>query len=204
MEQTDGHTQIYLCLPADFDADSSAAFGDALDRVSCLFLQADTSGAIEPARAKTLIEAAHARDLPLILEKDASAAAALGADGVHIEADEAAYKVARETLGGDAIVGVDCGLSRHAALTLAELGADYVAFAGVDEEAFAELVQWWSDVTVVPCVAWGLPDMEVAERMSECGADFVAPDAALWREPGNLSGGIEDLAARLGLKQAAA
>ena len=33
MEQTDGLTQIYLCLRGEFDADNSAAFSDALERV---------------------------------------------------------------------------------------------------------------------------------------------------------------------------
>ena len=66
--------------------------------------------------------------LACLIDQDAGLAERLGADGVHIEADAQVYAKARKLLGESASIGAGCGLSRHDAMRLAELGADYVAF----------------------------------------------------------------------------
>ena len=76
----------------------------------------------------------------------------------------------------DSIVGADGGISRHDAMMLGEAGADYVAFgpAGAARERRRatttakkrklDLVGWWSDVFVVPVVAFGIETAEDAAR----------------------------------------
>jgi thiamine-phosphate pyrophosphorylase len=140
-----------------------------------------------------LIDLVQARGIACLIEEDAELAERLGADGVHIEANPAAYTQARALLGSEASIGVGCGLSRHEAMRLAEMGADYVAFGATGEGGIdaidqrAELIAWWSEIFVVPCVAWNVESVEEAERLAALGADFVAPAAQVWQEAGAAS-----------------
>ncbi len=124
--------------------------------------------------------------LACLVATDATFAARVGADGVHLAADTTLYAEARKTLGAEASIGVFCGFSRDDAMRLAESGADYVAFgprdkgdsAAIDQRA--ELIAWWSEIFVVPCIAWNVGNAEEAARCAARGADFVAPPLGLW------------------------
>src|SRR5262245_18291163 len=123
-----------------------------------------------------------------LVANDAMLAARIGADGVHLAADTTLYADARKTLGAEASIGVFCGSSRHDAMLLAEAGADYVAFGPGDEgdldaiDQCAELIAWWSEIFVVPCVGWNVGNAEEAARCAARGADFVAPPLDLWSD----------------------
>jgi thiamine-phosphate pyrophosphorylase len=129
-----------------------------------------------------------ATGLACLIETDAGLAERLGADGLHIEADADLYAAARKLLGESANIGALCGLGRHDAMLLAELGADYVAFGPNAEstidaiDQYADLIAWWSEIFVVPCIAWNVENAEQATKYAELGADFVAPAARLWRD----------------------
>jgi thiamine-phosphate pyrophosphorylase len=140
-----------------------------------------------PARAATadLIAAAQHADIAALILDDAALARELGADGVHLAAHAdgiVGYQDARGVLGTGAIVGSDCGASRHVAMTLAEAGADYIAFGappGHNGEAEARkrrdaLVAWWAEIFEVPCVAFDVETAAEAEALSAAGADFLA------------------------------
>lgn len=206
MAQPDDPCQIYLCVPGDIAPARLDALIDAggLDHVSCLMLCAGPTANADTALAERLTGLAHGRDLAFVIETDIEATARCGADGVHIGTGEDAYDAARNRLGGDAIIGAACGPSRHDALTMAERGADYVAFSGAEADELAELIAWWSDVTVVPCVAWDVPDPETARRMADAGADFVAVDGWAWQHPDGPAKTLELLATTLAPGQAAA
>ena len=85
---------------------------------------------------------------------------------MHLAADTTLYAEARKTLGAEASIGVFCGFSRDDAMRLAEAGADYVAFGPTDEgdsdaiDQCAELIAWWSEIFVVPCIAWNVGNAE--------------------------------------------
>ena len=115
----------------------------------------------------------------------------LGLDGVHLSMSEhggADVARARAALGRDSIVGASAGLSRHLAMTLAELGADYVgietaAETGGEADPAAralelagqlEFVGWWAEVIEVPGVAFGAKSPETAATLAATGADFIA------------------------------
>jgi thiamine-phosphate pyrophosphorylase len=121
-----------------------------------------------------------------LVANDAIFAARIRADGVHLAADTTLYAEARKTLGGEASIGVFCGFSRDDAMRLAEAGADYVAFGPEDEgdsdaiDQRTELIAWWSEIFVVPCVAWNVGNAAEAARSAAHGADFVAPPLGLW------------------------
>jgi thiamine-phosphate pyrophosphorylase len=68
-----------------------------------------------------------------------------------------------------------------------ESGADYVMFGEPDPdgrrpgfEAVLDRVAWWSEVMVIPCVAYAAALDEVAAR-ARAGAEFVAIGETIWR-----------------------
>jgi len=71
-------------------------------------------------------------------------------------------------------------------MQMAELGADYVAFGPKAEsiidaiDQYADLIAWWAEIFVVPCVAWNVETAEQAAKFAALGADFVAPSARIW------------------------
>lgn len=170
--------QIYLAAPSDTDG---ALLARLLGRGSVASLLLRDADGGPPARdaAQAVLSIAHGHGVPLVIAEDAELAGAIVADGVHIAANEALYQAARERLGSDAIIGADCGLSRHDALVLAERGADYVAFGGEGLEDCpatdaAEHVNWWQEVCEPPVVAWHCGGWDEAAALVAAGADFLA------------------------------
>ena len=118
--------------------------------------------------------------LPLLLRGDPALAREHGLDGVHL-ADGEAVADARRALGRGALIGVDCALSRHAAMVAGEAGADYVLFGSLDlapPGAVTDLVVWWRELFVLPCAAAGRFSPETAAALADAGADFLATSEA--------------------------
>lgn len=67
-------------------------------------------------------------DALLIINDDIELAKRVGADGVHLGAEDGAPSAARKTLGEDAIIGVSCYNRLDLAGKAAAAGADYIAF----------------------------------------------------------------------------
>lgn len=63
-----------------------------------------------------------------IVNDDVVLAAAIGADGVHVGADDAGVAAARSALGATAVVGASCSNSMARAREAAAAGASYLAF----------------------------------------------------------------------------
>ena len=193
----DDRPQIYLVTPRAFDPQ---AFPDLLAAVldgapvACLRLAlAETDEDAVQRIADTLREVAHARDVPLVIERHALMVPRLGLDGVHLPRGAAGnLRKLRKDLGLDAIIGVDAGASRHDGITLAEAGADYVAFGPVGdtaldrgERAGREIFDWWSQMIEVPVVAEGaLTEALVADLAPV--TDFFAFGPEVWRDPAPL------------------
>jgi thiamine-phosphate pyrophosphorylase len=138
----------------------------------------------------TLRPVVQANGTAFILNDRPDLAAELGCDGVHVGQEDASYGEARRALP-DGIVGVTCHDSRHLAMDAAEAGADYVAFGAFfptqtkepKASASPEILQWWSEMMVVPCVAIGGITITNARTLVEAGADFLAVSAGVWEHP---------------------
>ena len=134
-----------------------------------------------------------------ILNDRPDLAAKLGCDGVHIGQEDTSYAQARAALP-DGIVGVTCHDSRHLAMEAAEAGADYVAFGAFfptqtkEPKAVAspELLQWWNEMMVVPCVAIGGITIANARALVEAGADFLAISAGVWEHPDGAEAAVRE------------
>lgn len=125
---------------------------------AALVLPSAAAGMLAPVCAE-----AQRRNIAVLVVDDVGIARAIGADGVHATSP-AAFAAAQATLGRDAMIGMMCGASRHAAMEAAEAGAAYLAF-GSDA---ADTLGWAAEVMQVPTVAWGF---------AHAAADFVAGDA---------------------------
>jgi thiamine-phosphate pyrophosphorylase len=189
MTEVKHRCRLYLQYPAQPSAKLEAQLAQAVasSEAASVLLFPDES-MIDKSHVGRLVDLVQGRGLACLIANDAGLVERLGADGVHLEADPDAYAEARRLLGENASIGAGCGLNRHDAMLLAEMGADYVAFgpgAGSDIDVIdqcAELIAWWAEIFVVPCVAWNIDSAEEAARFAALGADFVAPSIRIWQD----------------------
>lgn len=138
--------------------------------------------------AELILPDAQSRGVAVLINDRPDLARELGADGVHVGQSDAPYREARRIVGPGAIVGVTCHASRHLALVAAEAGADYVAFGAFhptltkDPAAHADpdLLAWWQEMVVTPCVAIGGITADNAGALVAAGADFLAVSSGVW------------------------
>jgi thiamine-phosphate pyrophosphorylase len=184
--------RLYLISPPQFEA---KPFADVLKRaldagdVASFQLRLKDVPEDQIKRAvEALMPIVQKRDVAFILNDRPDLARAFGCDGVHVGQEDASYDEARITVGKNAIVGVTCHDSRHLALEAAEAGADYVAFGAffptttkdAKSHAEIEILQWWSELMVVPVVAIGGITTENAAPLVKAGADFLAVSNGVW------------------------
>jgi thiamine-phosphate pyrophosphorylase len=184
MATSNPQCQLYLKLPRQLTREVKAALEQTIasTEIACVLL-AESDAALDLTDASEFVQRTQEHGIAFLVENQVELALSLGADGVHLtDAEETTYAQTRARLGNAAILGVSCGENRHAAMTLAEMGADYIAFGGapLESERRAELIAWWSEVFQVPCVALDVEDAEEAARLAKLGADFVVPSESLW------------------------
>ncbi len=182
--------QIYLITPSAFDvavfAPQLAAILDTVD-VACLRLSLASEDEDAVSRAADQVrEVAHARDVPLVIERHIQLVERLGLDGVHLTDGARSVRDSRKTLGADAILGTFCGASQHDGMAAGEAGADYVSFGPVGESGLGDgtlaerdLFTWWSQMIELPVVAEGALDVSLIEAFAPI-ADFVAIGPEIW------------------------
>jgi thiamine-phosphate pyrophosphorylase len=150
--------------------------------------------------ARILRPLAQGRGVAFIMNDRPDLAAELDCDGVHIGEEDMPYAEARRLLGPDRIVGVTCGASRHRAIAAAEQGADYVAFGtffptttkAAKHHADPEILQWWSETMIVPCVAIGGITQQNCGPLVAAGVDFLAVIGAVWSYPQGPDAAVRD------------
>ena len=184
--------RIYAVVEAGPSALARVGAALAAGDIAALLVAPTEAEPLEPAAVAPLIAAAQRADVAALIVGDAGLAESVSADGLHLRpakdiADQ--YGQARRRLGAGAIVGADCGVSRHDAMSLAEAGVDYVAFGAprhlndrVRGRARRDaLVAWWGEIFEVACVALDVESAEEAKALSAAGADFIG--IALKGEP---------------------
>jgi thiamine-phosphate pyrophosphorylase len=200
--------RLYRVTPRDFEPQSFSLLVEralAAHPVACFRL--DLGAAPEEqwrAAANYLLPVAHARDVALVIVDHHRLVTPLGLDGVHLAASRTPVREVRKALGADRIIGAFGGVSRHTGMTLAEAGADYVAFGPVGEpgglgdgdRAGDEIFEWWAEMVEIPVVAEGGATPADAARLAPF-ADFVAPDPAVWSAPEGIEAALAPYAAAL-------
>ena len=183
--------QLYLISPLEVGGNFPASLEAALSAgpVAAFQFRVKEIDQHEAARlAAPLQEICARHDVAFIVNDSVSLAKRIKADGVHLGQDDGDPREAREILGRDAQIGVTCHNSRHLAMEAGEAGADYVAFGAFfptqtkepKTQADIELLRWWGETMVVPCVAIGGITVANAPALVEAGADFLAVAAGVW------------------------
>lgn len=124
----------------------------------------------------------------LIVNDDIELALSIGADGLHVGADDAPLAQARNLLGTSRIIGVSCYNSLSRAQALQAQGADYVAFGSffsslIKPNAVAAPLSLLSEAKAklhVPVVAIGGITLDNAPALIDAGADAVAVISSLF------------------------
>jgi thiamine-phosphate pyrophosphorylase len=207
-------SKLYVVVEAGDAASErlSAALGAAA--IASVLIVPATGAALDPGSAQPLVEMAQKANAAALLAGDAQLARTLRADGVHLNVTKdlvGAYEAARAILGNRGIVGVDVGISRHDAMSLAEAGADYIAFGAPPhlkdrDKGRArrdELIAWWGEIFEVPCVTLDVETREEAEALSRAGADFIGIRLAADATPAAARDFVAGIAAALSVSETA-
>ena len=188
--------RLYLVTPPRIElpafAESLQAALDGGDVAAVQIRLKDASDDDIRRAVEMLLPIARARAVTFILNDRPDLAAQTGCDGVHIGQEDASYADARAAMGPDRVVGMTCHDSRDLAIDAAEAGADYVAFGAFfptgtkspKTRASVELIEWWAEIMVVPCVAIGGITPENCAALVRAGADFIAAVSAVWDHAG--------------------
>lgn len=161
-------------------------------------------------RIRLLAPSVHKVAASLILDGRPQQVDAANADGAHVLGSDA-VATARNTIKSDRIVGAANLPARHDAMTAGENGADYVMFGEPDDagkrptvDSLVERVSWWSELFVIPCVAYAGRIDEIAPLV-HAGADFVAlGDEFAWNSPERAVAIIKEAESRLEMAETTA
>lgn len=183
--------QLYLISPLDVGGTFPARLERALATEPVAAFQYRVKGLDQHEAARLagpLQDICAAREVAFIVNDSVALAKRIGADGVHLGQQDGTPKEAREVLGREAQIGVTCHASRHLAMEAGEAGADYVAFGAffptttkvTEHRAEPEILQWWSSLFEIPCVAIGGITPDNCRPLVEARADFLAVSSAVW------------------------
>ncbi|MGH6798996.1 MAG: thiamine phosphate synthase, partial [Roseiarcus sp.] len=196
--------RLFLITPPISD---SAAFAPILASalasgdVACVLLRTEGRDDGETKKIiRALAPLAQNRGVALLLEGDDQLAIRANADGRHVLGAGETLKTALKALHPDRIVGAGGVLSRDAAMTAGEAGADYVMLGGPGglrrrEDVLAR-VAWWAEIFNVSCVGYA-HELADASALAEAGADFIAFGDAVFDDPRGPAAALADVAASI-------
>ena len=183
---------LYLLTPDDHDADRLLARTlPLLPFATCLQLRRKSAHAATlHALGRRLREACNAAGVPFIVNDDATLAAELDADGVHLGEHDGAIADARAVLGRDAIIGVSCYDSLQRAREAAAAGADYLAFGAFFPSATKPAARRADPALLRDSAALGRPRVAIggitpdnAPGLVAAGADLLAVIGGVYDAP---------------------
>ena len=143
------------------------------------------------AEARALRAICHRAGVPLIVNDDATLAAAVAADGVHLGRDDGSPAEARRLLGPEAIIGVSCYNRLELAEAAQAAGASYVAFGSffpsstkpLAVRADLDLLRRARQHLRLPLVAIGGITPENGAALIAAGADLLAVVSGVFGGP---------------------
>jgi thiamine-phosphate pyrophosphorylase len=194
--------RLYLITPPAIDLKTfPALMAEALDAGDVGAVQLRLKDLEEDALRRAidaLRPVVQSRGVAFLMNDRPDLAVKHGCDGAHVGQQDTPATVARRILGPDLTLGVTCHDSRDLAMTAGEEGADYVAFGAffptttkdAKFRATPEILEWWSSMMELPCVAIGGITAENCPPLVQAGADFLAVVGAVWNHPGGPGAGV--------------
>jgi thiamine-phosphate pyrophosphorylase len=194
--------RLYLVTPPALEprafADTLARALDAGDVAALQLRLKDVDDDAIRRAIDILRPVAQSRDVAFLLNDRADLAVQTGCDGAHLGQEDGDHGVARQLLS-DGMLGISCNASRHLAMQAGEAGADYVAFGAffpsgtkaTEHVAGTDLLEWWSEMFELPCVAIGGITPANCAPLVRAGADFLAVVSAVWNHPDGAAAGVQ-------------
>ncbi len=141
--------------------------------------------------ALSLLKLCRHHGAPLLINDDVELASEIGADGVHIGAEDTDLETARSCLGNEAIIGVSCYNRFELAQQARDRGADYIAFGRFFPsttkpnavQATTDLLQRARQDLALPTVAIGGITPENGGPLIQAGADMLAVIEGIFGQP---------------------
>ena len=201
--------RLYLITPPALDplgfADTLAAALDAGDVAAVQLRLKDVDDSAVLRAVDVLRPVAQSRGVAFLLNDRADLAARSGCDGAHVGQDDMKAREARALLGPERMLGVTCKASRDLAFAAGDDGADYVAFGAFFTSATKEstvradpeILEWWSELMEIPCVAIGGITPENCAPLVRAGAHFLAVVSAVWGHPDGAAAGVRAMNAAI-------
>ncbi len=200
--------RLFLVSPPNADAeDFPACFEQAAKAADVASLLVRPTGDHDDTVdvISAVLAAGYEYNVAILVDGDADIAAESGADGVQVTGDITQYERARTLLGSDRIVGMFSNGSRHAAMELAEAGADYIAFdqghtltiGNGDTKEQIDPISWWSSLFEIPSVAFAPTEIGEVEALVRAGCGFIRPDDAMWSSPDRAADTVKRYNARI-------
>jgi thiamine-phosphate pyrophosphorylase len=145
-------------------------------------LQYRAKSRAEESIARALLALCRNLGVPFVVNDDVALATKIGADGVHLGADDMNLLDARRLMGAKAIVGISCYNDYARAQSAVAQGASYVVFGSFFASptkphavrAPIDLLRRASAELAVPIVAIGGITPENGGALIAAGADFLA------------------------------
>ena len=204
----DTRCRLYLITPPTLPPGFVDDLARALDGGDVAALQIRLKDAPDDAilrAAEAILPIAQARDVAVLMNDRLDLALKAGCDGVHLGQGDGDHAAARKLLGPERMLGITCHASRHLAMEAGEVGADYVAFGAFFPTSTkdtihrpeAELLEWWSEMFEIPCVAIGGITADNCAPLVRAGADFLAVVGAVWNHPEGPAAGVRAMNAAI-------
>lgn len=140
--------------------------------------------------ASALVAVCAHHGVPLLVNDDVALAAAAGAAGVHLGADDGDVVAARAQLGPAAIIGVSCYASIERAAALAAAGADYLAFGAFFPSPTKPAARRATPTLLQQSIALGRPLVAIggitpdnARPLLDAGAGMLAVISGVFGQP---------------------
>lgn len=141
--------------------------------------------------ARELKKICHDNNCLFLLNDELEIAFEVGADGVHLGAEDGSILAARKKSPKNFIIGASCYDSRHIAMEAGEQGADYVSFGAFFPsktkqsrgKPTLEILQWANEIMNLPIAAIGGITDQNASQLAKAGADFLCVISYVWDHP---------------------
>lgn len=177
-------TQLFLIAPPETAPETLAQLLRRAGISALLLQRGNHAENAYKTWVKSVLPIAQSAGCAALIEGQPGWVRALKADGLHLNGALEAVQEAVEALKPDLIVGTASGKSRHDAMSLGELGVDYLMFgptSGALSQHEAETAAWWAETMEIPAV---LSDPQVnAESFDTLGCEFLALSESLWNGP---------------------
>jgi len=188
-------SQIYLISPPQIELNTfSKRLENALKTtlVPVFQLRLKNYSNSEISKISTeLKKICHANNCLFLLNDSHQIAVDVGADGVHLGAEDGSIKIARQKSPQNFLIGASCYDSRHLAMEAGEQGANYISFGAFfpsktkksQGNPTLEILEWADEMLDLPIVAIGGINDQNASQLVKAGANFLSVISYVWDHP---------------------